>query len=134
MKFSKAFQRAEKSARETDAYWADGIKIEFSVALEKQRRIAGIGYSALAERIKTSAAYISKVFRGESNLTIESMVKLARAVDGHLNIEIVDKSLAAYKWDVAELADRKNKQPIRFQSGITYTNEAVNDSVVAQAA
>jgi transcriptional regulator with XRE-family HTH domain len=33
----------------------------------------------------TSAAYISKVFRGDNNLTIESMVKLARATGGQLD-------------------------------------------------
>lgn len=134
MKLSKAFQQAEEAAREHDAYWAETLKIEFAMAMEKQRRMAGISYSQIAEKIKTSAAYITKIFRGESNLTIESMVKLARAVDGCVSIEIVDKTHAARKWDVAELFHKQNRAPIFLRSGVTYTNRAVNDPDHKQAA
>jgi len=45
----------------------------------------------LAEKINTSSAYVTKVFRGDANFTIETMVKLARAVDGELQIRIEPK-------------------------------------------
>jgi transcriptional regulator with XRE-family HTH domain len=45
----------------------------------------------IANKLSTSAAYISKVFRGDTNLTIESMVKLARATGGRIEINIVDE-------------------------------------------
>ena len=134
MKLSKAIQRAEDLAREHDSYWAESLKIEFAVALEKQRRVVGISYSQLAETIKTSAAYISKIFRGESNLTIESMVKLARAVDGCINIEVVDKAHAARKWDVADLLYHNDKRPILVRSGVTYSDQAANYPYLKQAA
>ena len=134
MKLSKAFQEAEEIAREHDTYWAESLKIEFAMALEKQRRMAGMSYSQIADKIKTSAAYITKIFRGESNLTIESMVKLARAVDGCITIEIVDKTHAERKWDVADLFHKQRKGPILIRSGVTYTNRAVNDQDRKQAA
>lgn len=134
MKLSRAFQQAEDVARDNDSYWAEALKIEFSMALEKRRRAVGLSYSQLADKIKSSAAYITKIFRGESNLTIESMVKLARAVDGHLNIEIVDKQQAHRKWDVSDLFDGQSKQPISFKSGVTHIDRAVNDSEIQRAA
>jgi len=135
MKLSKAFQEAESAAREHDAYWAEAVKIEFAVALERQRRASGLSYSQIAEKIKTSAAYITKIFRGESNLTIESMVKLARSVDGCINIEIVDKTQATRKWDVAELLQLHNSnRPIVVRSGVTYSDRAANCDDMKKAA
>ena len=79
-------------AKKRDIYWIEHTKLDFSSALEHQRRRAGLSYKALAEKIGTSPAYISKVFRGDANLTIESMVKLARAVDGQLHLEIASQA------------------------------------------
>lgn len=79
-------------AKQRDNYWIEHTKLDFSSALERQRRRAGLSYKALAEKLGTSPAYISKVFRGDANLTIESMVKLARAVDGQLHLEIAGQA------------------------------------------
>ncbi len=85
--------------KKTDAYWVEAAKLDFSMKLEKQIRVAGLSYAKLAEKIGTSAAYISKVFRGDTNMTIETMVKLTRASGARLNIEIVSESVAAQRWD-----------------------------------
>jgi ribosome-binding protein aMBF1 (putative translation factor) len=111
MKLSKEVLRAEEVARETDEYWVEALKLEFAILLDKNRKSAGLACTDLAKRINTSAAYITKVLRGESNLTIESMVKLAHAVDGHVRIEIVGKETEAYQQD----ADKLQVAPIRYR-------------------
>lgn len=80
--------------KRTDAYWVESVKLDFAMALEKQIRISGLSYANLAKKIGTSAAYISKVFRGDTNMTIETMVKLSRASGARLQIEIVNDSVA----------------------------------------
>jgi len=65
------------------------------LTLEQQRRAAGLSYADLAKKMGTSAAYISKVFRGDTNLTIESMVKLARATGGQLDARVLVVEVAA---------------------------------------
>lgn len=85
--------------KKTDAYWVESAKLDFAMALEKQIRLAGLSYANLAKKIGTSAAYISKVFRGDTNMTIETMVKLSRATGARLNIEIVSESVATQRWD-----------------------------------
>lgn len=92
----KAF--IEEAAKD-DLYWVEHAKVDFAVALEAQRRRSGLSYKALAERMKSSAAYISKVFRGDSNLTIESMVKLARAAGGKLEIRVIRQEDFCFAWN-----------------------------------
>lgn len=89
--------------KKTDVYWVESAKLDFAMALEKQIRLAGLSYANLAKKIGTSAAYISKVFRGDTNMTIETMVKLSRASGARLQIEVVNesvtaKTVAAQRW------------------------------------
>lgn len=84
---SKALRAIMEAAKETDEYWMDSAKLDFAIAIEAKRREAGKSYADLARTMNTSNAYISKVFRGDANLTIESMVKLSRAVGCNISIK-----------------------------------------------
>lgn len=75
-----------------DDYWAESVKIDFAVNLDRVMKRAGISKTALAKKIKSSQAYVTKVLRGDSNLTIDSMVKLSRAAEGSLHIAIVHQT------------------------------------------
>lgn len=85
--------------KKTDAYWMESAKLDFAMKLEKQMKLAGLSYANLAKKIGTSAAYISKTFRGDTNMTIETMVKLSRATGARLNIEIVNEAVEAKRWN-----------------------------------
>ena len=98
-KTSKALNAFLRDAQQTDSFWVEKAKLEFALELEERRKDAGLAYKALAEKLNVSPAYITKVFRGDTNTTIETMVKLARAVGGRLDIEISeDADVAAAKW------------------------------------
>lgn len=99
MKLSKAIQKFVDRAKEGDSYWVEKTKLDFSLSLEKQRRVVGMSYAAIARKINSSAAYVTKIFRGDVNMTIESMVKLARATGGQLQIQIMDEKASARIWD-----------------------------------
>lgn len=98
MILSKKLKVYVEDAKASDSYWVESAKLDFALILEQQRRRAQVSYANLAKKIGTSAAYISKVFRGDSNLTIESMVKLARATGGQLEIRVVDIASVAPIW------------------------------------
>lgn len=98
MKISNALKGFVDKARATDGYWVEAAKIGFAASLEQQRKAAGLSYKAVAEKLGTSAAYVSKVFRGDSNVTIESMVKLARVTGGRLEVKVVDVSADSFSW------------------------------------
>ena len=99
MRLSKVIQKFVEKAKESDGYWVERTKLDFSLGLEKQRRVARMSYADIARKIGSSAAYVTKVFRGDANMTIESMVKLARATGGQLHIQIVDEQASTRRWD-----------------------------------
>ncbi len=99
MRLSKVIQKFVEKAKESDGYWVERTKLDFSLGLEKQRRVARMSYADIARKIGSSAAYVTKVFRGDANMTIESMVKLARATGGQLRIHIVDENASTRIWD-----------------------------------
>ncbi|MFM2276240.1 MAG: hypothetical protein RL211_2112 [Pseudomonadota bacterium] len=101
MKLSSSLKSYFDEARKTDGYWAEKAKIDFSIALDSQRDYAKVTYAEIAKRLGSSPAYVSKVFRGDTNLTIESMVKLARSIGGQLDIRIVDSAAAVSRWDLS---------------------------------
>lgn len=98
MKISKKIQETFKNDKTTNEYLLETAKIGFAVDLEKRRRLSGLSYIDIAKNIGKSAAYISKVFRGDSNLTIESMIKLAKATNSKLHIELVEENIVKVNW------------------------------------
>ncbi|MCY1368603.1 hypothetical protein D9M69_555980 [compost metagenome] len=60
-------------------------------------KIKGISNSNLAEKLDTSAAYITKALRGDTNFTIDSMVKLTSALGAKLHIHVADPE-ASVRW------------------------------------
>lgn len=71
-----------------DDFWVESAKLDFAVAMERLMGKSNMTKSDLARRIDSSPAYITKVLRGDSNLTIYTMVKLARAAEGSLHLHI----------------------------------------------
>ncbi len=121
MTLNKKLKAFVDEAKETDAYWVESAKLEFALALEQQRRAAGLSYADLAKKMGTSAAYISKVFRGETNLTIESMVKLARATGGQLDARILAGEVAAKAYSRSAATEPVSSALLAAESGAAYS-------------
>ena len=121
MTLSKKLKAFVDEAKQSDAYWVESAKLEFALALEQQRRAAGLSYADLAKKMGTSAAYISKVFRGETNLTIESMVKLARATGGQLDARILAGEVVAKAYSRAAATRPVSSALLAAESGAAYS-------------
>ena len=87
MSFADTFQDAMQS----DEFWTDYAILEFTTKLSQTIKQKGISKAELARRMETSQAYITKLFRGEANLTIASMVKLARCAEMEFHPELKEK-------------------------------------------
>jgi len=136
MKLSKALQAFVEESRKSDSYWVEHAKLNFSIDLEKRLRAAKMTYAALAKKIGTSAAYITKVFRGDTNMTIETMVKLSRAAGGRLEIRIVDASSQTAHWDVTTIQQNTMTTAHTTASAIIYqlSNYAANQELWERSA
>lgn len=88
----KSFKTLIESAKQRNSYWFETAKLDFSIELNRMFKRSGMTQAELANKIDSSPAYITKVFRGDTNFTLETMVKLSRAVDGELHIQITPKN------------------------------------------
>ena len=66
------------------------LSIEFGLALRDARLRAGLTQRDVAKRARVRQTYISRVELGEQNLTLATMVRLARAVGLGVSLAITD--------------------------------------------
>ena len=90
IKLSKNLSSFVESAKSDDFYWVEKIKLDFAIELDRCRRDLNMTASEFAKELGVSRAYMSKLFRGDVNLTIKSMVKLARAVGARISLSTRD--------------------------------------------
>lgn len=67
------------------------VKLAFAEELCRLMEEQGLSHAQLAERLGTSRAYITRILRTDYNLTAETMVKLAQALDARVELSLVPK-------------------------------------------
>ncbi len=90
IKLSKNLSTFVESAKNDDFYWVEKIKLDFAIELDRCRRDLNMTADEFAKELGVSRAYMSKLFRGDVNLTIKSMVKLARSVGARISLSAHD--------------------------------------------
>lgn len=100
-------QAALKAARETHQYRAEGASIEFTNAMLTRMRQVGVSRSKLAERIGVNPAYISEILRGDTNFSLETMVKIANALESDFRCHLQPAGTKSQWLDVYSTRTRK---------------------------
>lgn len=77
-----------RDARSRDDYWIEDAILQFTMRLHEEMQKQGISKTELASRIGASQPYITRILKGRDNLTIATMVKLARAVGLKVQISL----------------------------------------------
>ncbi len=72
-------------------YWVEDASISFTENVCRKMEELQISRSDLAKKLDTSPAYITKILRGYSNFTLETMVKIAFALDVELDISLNER-------------------------------------------
>jgi len=75
--FEELFQRAE----ERPGYWVELAKLEFTEKMLARMKQLGISKSQLATRLASSPPFVSRLVSGHNNFTLETMVRVALALD-----------------------------------------------------
>jgi len=135
MRRTKAFKNFLKQVKKSDSFIAEQIKLDFIVQIYQLMREKNITQKEFARKLNVSEAYISKILRGDINFTINTMVKLIRALDSHLHIKVTPV-YENVKW--FSVIENQNKQKSRGQSCYipnpepnNRTIEESNDSIAA---
>lgn len=104
-RFAAMGERLKKDGR----LQIDAAKVEISEQIFILMEEKGITEAELARRLETSRAYVNKVLQGDTNFTVESLVKIGIALGCELKLEFTES-----KKDVldAEIVYRKAEKPI----------------------
>ena len=86
----EAFMRA---AVQKDVYWFEKIKIDFALALDRQRKESNLTIKQMSARSGISTQYIGRILRGDANPSLETVVRLARSVRGEATLSVGASSL-----------------------------------------
>ncbi len=99
------FDDLYKEAEAHDDYWLAGTVQEFTEEVFGLMKQKGVTRSELARRLGTSPAYVTKILRGNANFTLATMVRLARALDAELCVQLTP----------SEVAGRETQMPLEPQ-------------------
>jgi len=77
----------------TIEYKIESIAFDISVQIYKQMEKLGINKKELAEKLNVSKSYITQLLKGKSNMTIETLIKVAEALGMTLQIKLVEKTV-----------------------------------------
>lgn len=103
-----------ESAQKHGDYWTAWPAHDFAEALFGRMEACGLTRADLARRLKVSPPYVTKVLRGDANLTLRSLARLARAVESRARISlepITKTARAARKAGTPGGRARKGRKP-----------------------
>ena len=96
----KSFAALYAKLEATPAYQAEKLAVAFLAELNAFMQAHDVSNAELARRAGVSPAYITKVFRGPSNLSLETLAKLADAVGSKVHLHLANHSADVRWFDV----------------------------------
>jgi len=97
-------------AKKREGYWVEHAKSRFAVTVDWLLDFRGLKKKDLADRLGVSRPYISKILRGDANLTIETIGRLAYALDAEATINLRPKESKIKPW-LYSFDAQKNASP-----------------------
>jgi len=93
------FKKLVKDARDSEAYLVEKASMSFLVDIWRLMKEKEITQKQLAEKAGLKESYISRIFARKGNLTLATMVKLAKSLDTHIKIEVEARKSAQESLD-----------------------------------
>lgn len=122
--------------KETEIDKAEALKLDIAYKLDQALIAQSTSRTELAKKIGTSPAWITKVLRGDINLTIETMVKLADALELDLNLNFSRRVQKRQSATIFDLADFKSgfRGAKEFKFTTSFADSICNDFEFENAA
>ena len=80
-----------EAAQQHNEYWVEAVMLEFTEVICELMEKQNISRSEVARKLGVSPAYITKILRGNANMTIRTMVALANIFNHKIEINVCDK-------------------------------------------
>lgn len=128
------FSRLIEKAKRGNSYWESKVRHKFALRLSQTLRERSISQVEFAKMADVSAGYISRVLAGNENLSVRTLVKLARALDLEFDIEICSKAPVFHQlggdvspdWSLLQQAFRRQHGSTQLR--VSVPTDAVNEN------
>jgi transcriptional regulator with XRE-family HTH domain len=91
------FRRFVRKAEASVDYWVDGPITEFAEDIWRLMEEQKVSRAELARRLGTSRAYVTKLLGGNANFTLQTMTKVAMALEATVHVHVADQK-AVTRW------------------------------------
>jgi plasmid maintenance system antidote protein VapI len=97
----------------SEAFELERAKVEIAEQIHRIMEQQNISNVELARRLGSSKAYVTKILQGNSNFTIESLIKISRAISCQIDIQFSQPAPA--KISTRQVSSRNNLRNIHQQ-------------------
>lgn len=108
----KSFKELYERSSEDADYLAEQLKVNFLAAITHRMDAHGVSKSELARRTGTTPAYITKIFSGPTNVSAQTMAKLAFALNAKINVDFEDLPAQKAPMDCFGLRPRHDRSSV----------------------
>lgn len=115
-RFAEMFRRFEHS----EARQIEDAKVELSEQIYVEMKRQKVTNAELAKRLGTSSAYVTKILQGNANFTIESLIKIARALNCNLDVRLASQRAKRTRADVQDRQRFASRRASQLQRGRQY--------------
>ena len=115
-----------RNVENTPEFLVEAVKLAFAEELCRLLEEQGVSRSQLAERLGTSRAYVTRILRTDYNLTAETMVKVARALDARVELKLVPRDAPLGKSAAPARVPRQRERQQELASPLLAQNSAAD--------
>ncbi len=125
------YRERVRSIENTPEFLLEKVKLTFAEELCRLLDEQGVSRTRLAERLGTSRAYVTRILRTDYNLTAETMVKVARALDARVELALVPKDAPKRLRAVPARISRRTERKREFVAADGRSRAGRNDFVAS---
>ena len=96
---SNLFATLFTEMEENDDYHVEGAKIEIAEQIYLLMQKKKVSQADLARKLKMNRAYVSKILKGNTNFTVETLVKIGRRLDATWDFTLAEKGAEKERSD-----------------------------------
>lgn len=126
-----SYAALKSKSKESLDFWLESAKQDFMISVFSGMSRLRLSKAELSERIGCSPSYITKILKGDANFTIETMVKISRALDTKLCIHLSDANESIQWMGVVRSKPLIGHQPNQRWALPASTHQAKKFSVAA---
>jgi len=105
------FQQKLEKFTDDPEYLTEKKLLDFTEAVVREMSIQGTTRTVLSERLGVSKAMVTKLLRGNPNMTLRTMVSISHALNCELNLDMHPMGTRSIHFYVCE--DKKYIEPVK---------------------